>query len=130
MINANNPGSTSLLIWGRVGPPRMYTIEVTADVASLQRQMDELFPGAGLSVTSTGTSVVLSGEVRDPTIIQKAVELAQNQGIPVVDNVSAPAPSQILLHVEFAEVGRSAMREIGGDMLRILNPAHLGRSLR
>jgi len=125
MINSIAPGSTSLMIWGRTGPPRMYTIEVTADVASLQRQMDELFPGAGLSVTSTGSSVVLSGEVRDPTIIEKAVELAQNQGIPVVDNVSAPPPSQILLHVEFAEVGRSVMTELGGDLLRVLNPARL-----
>jgi len=125
MINAIAAGSTSLMIWGRSGTPRMYTIEVTADVQGLQRQMDELFPGAGLSVTSTGSSVLLSGEVRDPTIIQKAVQLAENQGIPVVDNVSAPAPSQILLHVEFAEVSRSTLREVGGDLLRILNPARL-----
>jgi len=126
LINATGIGSTSLILWGRTGPARMYTVEVTADIASLQRQVDELFPGAGLSVTSTGTSVVLSGEVRDGTVVQRALELAAAQGIPVVNNVVAPPPNQILLHVEFAEVARSAIREVGGDLIRLLNPSNIG----
>jgi pilus assembly protein CpaC len=125
LVNASGVGSTSLIVWGRTGPARLYTIEVTADVASLQRQIDDLFPGAGLSVTSTGTSVVLSGQVRDPAVIRKALELAATQGIPVVNHVDAPAPEQILLHVEFAEVSRSTMSELGGDLMRILNPQRL-----
>ena len=126
LINASGIGSTSLIVWGQTGTARLYTVEVTADIASLQRQVDELFPGAGLSVTSTGTSVVLSGQVRDPAVIRKALELAGTQGIPVVDNVDAPPPDQILLHVEFAEVSRSALKEMGGDLVRILNPTDLG----
>jgi len=129
LINAVEVGSTSLIVWGRSAIPRMYTVEVTADIASLQRQVDELFPGAGLSVTSTGTSVVLSGEVRDPAVIRKALELANTQGIPVVNNVDSPAPEQILLKVEIAEVSRSILKELGGDLLRILNPAQLEGAL-
>lgn len=125
LINAVGVGSTSLILWGRTGPPRMYTVEVTADIASLQRQVDDLFPDAGLRLTSTGSSVVLSGEVRDPAVIRKALELANTQGIPVVNNVDSPAPEQILLKVEFAEVSRSTLREVGGDLIRILNPAQL-----
>ena len=116
LINANGVGSTSLILWGQTGPARLYSIDVTADVASLQRQIDELFPGAGLSVTSTGSSVVLSGQVRDAAVVRKALELAGTQGIPVVNNVDAPAPEQILLHVEFAEVTKSALRDVGGDL--------------
>lgn len=125
LINAVEVGSTSLIIWGRFGTPRLYTIEVTADIASLQRQVDDLFPGAGLSLTSTGTSVVLSGEVRDPAVVRKALELANTQGIPVVNNVDSPAPEQILLKVEFAEVSRSILKELGGDLVRILNPTQI-----
>ncbi|MDT8342500.1 MAG: pilus assembly protein N-terminal domain-containing protein, partial [Longimicrobiales bacterium] len=125
LINAINPGSTTLIVWGRDLYPRMYTVEVTADVASLQRQIDELFPDAGLSVASTGTSIVLSGEVRDPQTVRKARELAETMGIPIVDNVQAPPPEQILLHVEFAEVSKSALRELGRDLIRILNPQNL-----
>ncbi len=125
LINAILPGSTSLVVWGRDNVPRMYTIEVTADVASLQRQIDELFPGAGVTVTSTGTAIVLSGNVRDPQTVRKATELAQTMGIPIVSNMQAPPPEQILLHVEFAEVSKSALKELGTDLLRALNPARL-----
>ena len=129
LINAIEVGSTSLIVWGRSSTPRLYTIEVTADIASLQRQVDDLFPGAGLSLTSTGTSVVLSGQVRDPAVVRKALELAETQGIPVVNNVDSPPPEQILLKVEFAEVSRSTLEEMGGDLVRILNPAKLGDAL-
>jgi pilus assembly protein CpaC len=125
LINAVQAGSTSVIVWGSSGVARLYTVEVTADIASLQRQMDELFPGAGLAITSTGTSVVLSGEVRDPGVVRKAIELANTQGIPVVNNVDVPAPEQILLHVEFAEVSRSILKELGGDLIRILNPTDI-----
>lgn len=122
LINAVQPGSTSLVVWGRDNVARMYTVEVTADVASLQRQIDELFPGAGVTVTSTGTAIVLSGSVRDPQTVRKVTELAQTMGIPIVSNMQAPAPEQILLHVEFAEVSKSAMKELGTDLLRVMNP--------
>jgi pilus assembly protein CpaC len=122
LINGKAVGSTSLIVWGRFGPARLYTVEVTADVASFQRQLNDLFPGAGLRVTSSGTTLVLSGEVRDPAVIRSALELAETQGIPVVNHVQSPAPEQILLHVEFAEVSKSIMKEMGGDILRIVNP--------
>lgn len=125
LINAVDVGSTSLIIWGQTGVARLYTIEVTVDIASLQRTVNELYPDAGLTLTSTGTSMVLSGEVRDPAVVRKALELASTQNIPVVNNVEAPAPEQILLHVEFAEVSKSTLREVGGDLLRILNPARI-----
>lgn len=126
LINAVGVGSTSLIIWGRTGPARLYTIEVTVDIASLQRTVDELYPDAGLQVSSTGTSMVLSGAVRDPAMIRKALELAATQGIPVVNNVEAPPAEQILLHVEFAEVSKSTLREVGGDLMRLLNPRKIG----
>lgn len=125
MLNAIAPGATSLIVWDRSMIPQIYTVEVTADVASLQRQIDELFPGAGLTVTSTGTSVVLSGQVRDPSLERKAMALAETMGIPIVNNIESPPPEQILLHVEFAEVSKSALRELGRDLLRVLNPHRL-----
>lgn len=125
LINGRAPGSTSLIIWGLDDIAHMYIVEVTADVASLQRQIDELFPAAGLTVTSTGSSIVLSGEVRDAQTIRKATELAETMGIPIVNNVQAPSPEQILLHVEFAEVSRTAVKEMGTDLLRVLNPQNL-----
>ena len=125
LINAKSVGTTSLVIWGRDGVARMFTIDVTADVASLRRQLEELFPDAGLEVNTTGQTVILSGEVRDPSIVRKALEVAATLEVPIVNNVQAPAPEQVLLHVEFAEVSRSVLKELGGELLRVLNPATL-----
>jgi pilus assembly protein CpaC len=125
LVNAISVGTTSLVLWGRFGQPRMYTVEVTADIASLQRQLDDLFPDAGLVVGSTGSTVILSGEVRDPAVVRKALNLAETLGVPVVNNVEAPAPEQILLHVEFAEISRSVLKELGGDLVRVINPETL-----
>src|SRR4030095_8858819 len=84
--------------------------------------IDELFPGSGVTVTSTGTSIVLSGELRDPQTVRKVTELAGTMGIPIVSNLQAPPPEQILLHVEFAEVSQSALKELGGQLVHVLNP--------
>jgi len=123
LVNAIGVGTTSLVVWGSFGQPRMLTVEVTADIASLQRQLDELFPDAGLEVGSTGSTVILSGEVRDPQVVRKALEVAATLQIPVVNNIQAPPPEQILLHVEFAEISRSVVKELGTDLLRVINPA-------
>lgn len=121
-INGVGVGTTALVVWGLFGQPRIITVEVTADIASLQRQLDDLFPEAGLTVGSTGNTVILSGEVRDPQVVRKALEVAATLEIPVVNNIQAPAPEQILLHVEFAEISRSVLKELGGDLVSVVNP--------
>src|SRR5690606_12389564 len=104
---------------------RMFTIQVTADIETLRRELAQLFPDADLQIQSTGQTVILSGEVRDPAVRRKALEVANTLQVPIVDNIQAPAPEQILLHVEFAEVSRSVLKELGTDLLNIVNPARL-----
>jgi pilus assembly protein CpaC len=124
VLNAMTVGSTSLILWGRNETSQLYTVEVTADLASLDRQLRELFPGVDLTASSTGTAVVLTGTVRDAAIVRSALELASATGAQVINNIQVPAPEQILLHVQFAEVTRSSLREIGAELLRVTNPYH------
>jgi pilus assembly protein CpaC len=123
VVNAMSVGSTSLILWGRNEVSQLFTVEVTADLASLERQLRDLFPGVDLEASSTGTAIVLSGTVRDAAVVRRAIELATATGAQVINNIQAPTPEQILLHVQFAEVTRSAMREIGGQLIRVTNPA-------
>lgn len=125
VVNAKSVGATSLILWGRDESIQVFTIEVTADLASLQRQLRDLFPDIDLVVSSTGTAVVLSGTVRDAAVVRRALELADATSAQVVNNIQAPAPEQILLHVEFAEVTRSVIKEIGGELIRVTNPVRL-----
>jgi pilus assembly protein CpaC len=125
VLNARTVGSTSLILWGRNEASQLYTVEVTADLASLQRQFRELFPGVDLGVSSTGTAVVVTGTVRDAAVVRSALELASASGAQVINNIQVPAPEQILLHVQFAEVTRSSLREIGAELMRVTNPYHI-----
>jgi pilus assembly protein CpaC len=125
VLNAISVGSTSLILWGRNETSQLFTVEVTADLASLQRQLTALFPTVDLQVSSTGTAVVITGTVRDAAVVRSALELASATGAQVINNIQVPAPEQILLHVQFAEVTRSSLREIGGELIRVTNPYHI-----
>jgi len=121
LINARSVGSTSLVIWSEGERPRLYALEVYADIAGLERQLAGLFPGTGLSLSTQGSTVILSGTARDPSVVRRAIEIASASGVTVINNVTAPFPQQILLHVQFAEVNRTALRSLGADLFA-LNP--------
>ena len=64
LINAKLVGLTSLVVWDERGQASLFNIEVTTDVAALERQLNELFPGNELELSmGLGGSVVVSGEV-------------------------------------------------------------------
>jgi len=125
LINGLGLGTTSLFLWDSAGGRRHYSVEVTADVASLQRRLDHLFPNENLSVTAQGNTVILDGAVSDERIARRANELAATTGAQVLDNLQTPAPRQILLEVRFAEVARDALSKLGPNATRIVNPHKL-----
>ncbi len=125
LINGINVGTTSLLVWAEGDVVRLYNIEVQADVQSLQRQLDTLYPNQDIVVTTAGNTVIVSGVVRDPVVVRRVMELAEATGATVVNNLQAPAPEQILLHVEFAEVGTQVVKRLGTD-LTFINPQNYG----
>lgn len=113
MVIGKKLGSTSLMLWDSRGGNRLYTVEVTPDVKGLEQNLRTLFPGEKVTVTASGSSVVLSGEVSSPSVARRMMEVAQGAGSTVVNNMGTPAPPQILLQVRFAEVSRSALSQLG-----------------
>jgi len=122
LINGIGLGSTSLILWDTASARRLYSLEITADVASLQRYLELLFPTEQIEVTARGNTVMLSGRVSDARVAARANELATATGAQVLDNLQTPAPRQILLEVRFAEVGRDALYTLGNNLVRITNP--------
>ncbi|MBV9773185.1 MAG: pilus assembly protein N-terminal domain-containing protein, partial [Gemmatimonadetes bacterium] len=106
-------GSTSLMLWDTRGGNRLYTVQVTPDVKGLEENIRTLFPNEKVTVTASGSSVVLSGEVSSPSVGKRIMDVAQGAGSSVVNNMSSPSPPQILLQVRFAEVSRSALSQLG-----------------
>jgi len=125
LINGRNLGSTTFVVWDTAGTRRIYGVEVTADAQALGRHLTMLFPDEDIGVTAQGNTLILSGAVSSAFVSRRALELADGSGAVVIDNLQTPAPSQIMLHVRFAEVSRSALKSMGNQVIDILNPQEI-----
>jgi pilus assembly protein CpaC len=99
----------------------VYSVEVTADAPGLERFLRSLMPEEDIRISASGNAVTLSGTVKDPTSIDRAVEVAKSTGATIIDNLVGPPAVQVLVKVRFAEINRSALRD-WSTWLRVLNP--------
>jgi pilus assembly protein CpaC len=121
LVHGKTPGTISLLVWGNNGSMKTYDVAVRRDLSALDAQIQRLFPGENITVSSNGKDVVLSGVVSTKYIVDRASSLAVGY-VEKADNVvnlirqqEGVATNQVMLRVRFAEVSRSAMQELGGS---------------
>jgi pilus assembly protein CpaC len=124
LVNGKGLGTTTLVLWDNTASPKLYSVEVTADAAGLEKYLHTLLPNDQITVTATGNSVTLSGTVRDASTADRAIEIAKGTGARIVDNLTTPDAVQVLLKVRFAEVNRSAVKTLRSQ-LTLLNPQDL-----
>jgi pilus assembly protein CpaC len=124
LINGKGLGTTTLFVWDNSGQVRVYSVEVTADAPGLERYLKSLMPDEEIQVSASGNSITLSGTVKDPTAVARAVQVATATGATVIDNLIAPPAVQVLLKVRFAEINRTALRD-WATRFRVLNPQDL-----
>jgi pilus assembly protein CpaC len=124
LVNGKTLGTTSLFLWDNSGNIKLYSVEVTADAPGLQRYLSSVLAGEKIDVIASGNVVTLSGQVRDASVANRAVEIAKGSGAIIVDNLSTPEAVQVLLRVRFAEVNKSAIKEFRSQ-LATLNPHRL-----
>jgi len=125
LINGRNLGTTTFVVWDENGQRHIYGVEVTVDANAIERHLEMLFPDEGVEVTARGGTLILSGPVSSAFVARRALELAEGSGATVIDNLQTPAPSQIRLQVRFAEVSRSALKQLGNQVIDIMNPQDL-----
>jgi pilus assembly protein CpaC len=108
-----------MFVWDRAGAVKRYEIAVQRDLARLNDQVRELFPGEQIRAHSNGKAVVLSGSVSNKDVAEKVAAVAAGYVDKPADVTSllqvqpGPRSNQVLLRVRFAEVSRSAMSEFG-----------------
>jgi pilus assembly protein CpaC len=123
LLNGKAPGTISMFVWDRAGGSRHYEITVQRDLSRLGEQINQLLPGEAIKAESNGKNVVLSGLVSNKDVIEKAVNLAagyvdKKEEVLTLLQIRDGAPSnQVLLRVRFAEVARSAISELGINLL-------------
>jgi pilus assembly protein CpaC len=121
ILNGKGLGTTTLFVWDNTTQVRVYSVEVTADAPGLERFLRSLMPEEDIRISASGNAVTLSGTVKDPTSIDRAVEVAKSTGATIIDNLVGPPAVQVLVKVRFAEINRSALRD-WSTRLRVLNP--------
>jgi pilus assembly protein CpaC len=108
-------GSTSITL---LSPDKrvmgVVNVEVTFDLEGLRRRLRENIPGSGISVSSVGNKILLSGTVRDSVSLSKALAIAEQTAPQAVTNaLSVRGSQQVLLEVRFIEADRESSRELG-----------------
>src|SRR4051812_18659704 len=108
-------GTTSLTLYDRANRLiAVLDIVVGPDVMTLKRQLSDLMPADAISARMSNDSVVLEGMVSNAVVADRAVQLAETYAPgKVVNLLSLGSSQQVMLEVRFAEVKRSALKQIG-----------------
>lgn len=111
LVTGRAAGSTQLLVFADE-MQQVVDVTVVADLAALRTQLEELFPGAGISATESNGRLVLRGNVPDLEAAEQIVQVASTYG-EVLNLLEVAGGGQIMLQVVFAEVSRTATAQLG-----------------
>ena len=75
LIDGKAPGTISLIVWGPDSRAQ-YDLVVEQPVTSLQQNLQMLFPGEDIKVSTSEDSTILSGQVSSTNIMLRAGEIA------------------------------------------------------
>ncbi len=95
-------------------------IRVGSNIGSIDQMLALAMPQAKIGVATMGTNtVLLTGTVAAPEDAAEAERLVQaflGEGANVISRLRTATPLQVNLKVTFAEVSRSLVRDIGGNL--------------
>ena len=134
LVNGKTSGTTTLLLWDNAGGRLMYQVHVSPDAATLESDLNDLFPDDSIAVRSSGGSVILTGRVSQQLTAERAMAITagflgvEPDDPSIVNHISVPDPGQVLLQVRFAEVSRTAIEKAGINLLRLGDDYSTGTS--
>jgi pilus assembly protein CpaC len=123
LITGYSAGTGMLTLFDRADKPLPILIEVVADFSGLQSQLKALYPKENITVSSDSDKVVLSGSVTDARTIDEVEKVAQLYSPSVVNLLRPAGGQQVQLEIKFAEVNRTALREMGFSLFGTNNGA-------
>ena len=128
LIDGKAPGSTSLVLWTESGDSETFDVFVELDIQGLRKMIHQAYPAETVSVESQNGVVVLSGHVSSEPVADKVLEMAKSSAPKVISMIEAPIPvvGEILLQVKFANVDRTAVTELGLNILSLPGAKNIG----
>lgn len=131
VVNGKAPGTVSLVLWDESGQSQSQTFEILVelDVLDLRQKIRKAFPNDPIQVEASKDVLILSGKVSSPAVADRVLELGKASTAKVVSLLevpTAPAGAEILLQVKFAEVDRSALTQLGINILSLPGAKNVG----
>jgi pilus assembly protein CpaC len=119
LVHGRAPGEVSLLIWDELERSRSFDLRVDVDVTACAEEERRVFPEEQILVTPSRAAIVLSGHVTTEDVAKRAGELATAYSKNVINVLTfGPVGAQeVLLEVKFAEVDRTALTQLGANIL-------------
>lgn len=98
-------------------------IRVDQDVTALGDTLNRLLPGSAIRVEPVNDSIVLSGEVKNAAMADKALRLAAayvSKPEQVVNMLAVAQSEQVMLKVKVIEVSRTVIKQLGFNLSTVL----------
>jgi len=128
LVNGKAPGGVSLIIWDENEQSQAFEVSVDIDVLSLTEKIHEVFPNEPVVVETSKDVVMLSGKISSQAVADKILEVVKGTTPKVTSLMEVPIspPGEILLEVKFAEVDKTALQELGINILSLPGAKNVG----
>jgi len=119
LVNGKKPGGVSLLVWDETDQSQAFEVSVDIDVLGLSQKIHEVFPSENVHIDTSKDTVILTGKISSSVVADKILEVVKGAAPKVTSMMEVPPPltGEILLQVRFAEVDRTALTELGINIL-------------
>ncbi len=119
-VFGKGPGETSIYATDNAGRV-VYSanVRVGNNIETIDQMLSLAMPNASINVTPMNGFVLLTGTVGAPEDAAEADRLVQafvGEGTKVISRLQTATPLQVNLQVRIAEVNRSLVKEIGGNL--------------
>jgi len=119
VLNGKKPGGVSFLLWDETDQSEAFEVSVDIDILSLNQKIHEAFPSEPVELEGSRDVVMISGKISSAETAAKILEIVKNATPKVTSLMEVPLPtmSDILLEVKFAEVERTALTQLGINIM-------------
>ena len=119
LVNGKKPGGVSLLLWDEADQSQAFEVSVDIDVLGLSQKIHEVFPNENVHIDTSKDVVIITGKISSSVVADKILEVVKGAAPKVTSMMEVPPPltGEILLQVRFAEVDRSAVTQLGVNIL-------------
>jgi pilus assembly protein CpaC len=133
VVNGKKPGQTTVIVWQKASNRLLFDLKVqgsTARLDTVNRELHDELAGQDIRMTVEGKDVFLRGTAKDLESAERAEAIASTLGkvVNLLNVTVPPAEAQILLKVRFANVDRTALTQLGMNIVSTGAANTIGRT--